>query len=112
MLGIRMRLLPAALLVWCPAAAAQGRSADLVLLHGTIVTVDATHPSATALAVSGDTVLAVGTDAEIQRYVGRATLVLDLHGAAALPGFIESHGHFLGLGEAKMQRDRTKAASW
>lgn len=112
MLGIRMRLLPAALLVWCPAAAAQGRSADLVLLHGTIVTVDATHPSATALAVSGDTVLAVGTDAEIQRYVGRATLVLDLHGAVVMPGFIESHGHFLGLGESKMQLDLTKAASW
>lgn len=110
--GIRVRLLPAALLVWCQAAAAQGRSADLVLLHGTIVTVDATHPGATALAVSGDTVLAVGTDVEIQRYVGPATRVLDLHGATALPGFIESHGHFLGLGESKMQLDLTKAASW
>jgi predicted amidohydrolase YtcJ len=108
---MRVRLVPAALLVWSQAAA-QGRSADLVLLHGTIVTVDATHPSATALAVSGDTILAVGTDAEIQRYVGPATRVLDLHGATALPGFIESHGHFLGLGESKMQLDLTKAASW
>ena len=110
--GIRMTLLPATLLVWCHAAAAQGRSADLVLLHGSIITVDAKHPNAAALAVSGDTVLAVGTDAEIQRYVGRGTRVLDLHGAMALPGFIESHGHFLGLGESKMQLDLTKAASW
>ena len=109
---IRRTLLPATLLAWCHAAAAQGRSADLVLLHGTIITVDAKHPGATALAVSGDTVLAVGTDAEIQRYVGPGTRVLDLHGATALPGFIESHGHFLGLGESRMQLDLTKAASW
>jgi predicted amidohydrolase YtcJ len=110
--GIRMTLLPATLLAWCHAAAAQGRSADLVLLHGSIITMDAKHPNAAALAVSGDTVLAVGTDAELQRYVGRRTRVLDLHGAMAIPGFIESHGHFLGLGESKMQLDLTKAASW
>jgi predicted amidohydrolase YtcJ len=109
---IRLPLFLAATLAWCHAAAAQRRSADLVLLHGTIVTVDTGHPDATALAVSGDTILAVGTDAEIQRYVGRATRVIDLHGATALPGFIESHGHFLGLGESKMQLDLTKATSW
>jgi predicted amidohydrolase YtcJ len=110
--GIRMTLLSGTLLVWPHAGAAQGRPADLVLLHGTIVTVDAQHPAATALAVSGDTILAVGTDAEIQRFVGRGTRVIDLHGATALPGFIESHGHFLGLGEARMQLDLTKATSW
>jgi predicted amidohydrolase YtcJ len=89
-----------------------GTPADLVLLHGTVVTVDSTHPDAQALAVRGDTIVAVGTDAEIQRYVGSQTRVIDLHGATAVPGFNEAHGHFMGLGESKMQLDLTKATSW
>lgn len=107
-----MLLATAALLAPCGAFAAQQRPADLVLLHGRIVTEDSTHPEAQALAVSGDTVVAVGTDAAIRRYAGRTTRVIDLRGAMAMPGFIESHGHFLGLGESKMQLDLTKAASW
>jgi predicted amidohydrolase YtcJ len=107
-----MLLATAALLAPCDAFAAQQRPADLVLLHGRIVTEDSTHPEAQALAVSGDTVVAVGTDAAIRRYAGRTTRVIDLRGAMAMPGFIESHGHFLGLGESQMQLDLTKAASW
>jgi predicted amidohydrolase YtcJ len=104
-----------ALLAMTAAAPAQQtvHPADLVLAHGTIVTGDPAHPTAQALAVAGDTVLAVGTDAQIARYIGPATRVVDLRGGAtAVPGFIESHGHFLQLGEAKMQLDLTPAASW
>ena len=102
----------AGLLALAAAASAQQRPADLVLLHGTIVTADSARPRAEALAVSGDSVVAVGTDAEIQRFVGRGTRVIDLAGATALPGFIESHGHFIGLGEARMQLDLTRATTW
>lgn len=102
----------AALLAPRDAAAVQQRPADLVLLHGTIVTVDSTQPQAQALAVAGDTILALGTDAQMQRFVGRGTRVIDLHGATAVPGFIESHGHFLGLGEARMELDLTRARTW
>lgn len=105
-------LTAAALVVPAEFAVAQQKPADLVLLHGTVVTADPHRPDGQALAVSGDTILAVGTDAEIQRYVGRGTSVIDLRGAMAMPGFIESHGHFIGLGEAKMQLDLTRAASW
>ncbi len=51
--------------------------ADLVLLHGKIVTMDKNHPAAEALAVRGDRIIAAGTDAQVQRHIGKATRVID-----------------------------------
>ncbi|MCY4673146.1 MAG: amidohydrolase [Bacteroidetes bacterium] len=87
-------------------------SADLVLTHGKIVTVDSSLPEAEALAVRGDTIVAVGTAEEIAIYIGSQTRVIDLDGKLAIPGFIEGHGHFLGVGEAKMILDLTTVKSW
>ena len=87
-------------------------SARLVLTNGKIVTVDSAQPEAEALAVKGDTIIAVGTIEEISAYIGERTLVIDLEGKLAIPGFIEGHGHFLGIGEAKMILDLTTATSW
>src|SRR5947209_2861743 len=94
------------------AAAAQQRGADLILLHGEVVTVDAQRPRAQAIAVRGDRILTLGSDAEIQKLAGPGTKVIDLRGRLTIPGFIEGHGHFMGLGESKMQLDLTKATSW
>ena len=86
--------------------------ADLVLRNGTIVTVDDLIPEAEALAVRGDRIVAVGRAAEIDRYIGDETQVIDLDGRLAIPGFIEGHGHFLGIGDAKLQLALGGAASW
>jgi len=86
--------------------------ADLVLMNGKIVTVDEAKPEAQALAVRGDLIAALGTDKEIKAYIGPATEVIDLEGKLAIPGFIESHGHFTGIGEAKLELDLTKAKNW
>jgi hypothetical protein len=86
--------------------------ADLVLHNGKIATVDTARPSAQALAVRGDTIVALGTDEEINRYIGDKTEVIDLAGKLAIPGFIDSHLHFMGVGEQKLQLDLTKARSW
>lgn len=86
--------------------------ATLVLQHGTVVTMDPATPKGQAVAVRGDRIIAVGTDAEIAPYVGPGTEIVDLKGQLAVPGFIESHGHFLGLGEAKTLLDLTTATSW
>src|SRR5438067_519595 len=80
-------------------AAAQQPRADLVLLHGDLFTVDSQHPRAHAIAVRGDRIAAVGSDSEIQRWVGSRTRVVDLRGRLAIPGFIDGHGHYTGLGE-------------
>lgn len=86
-----------------------GNPADLVLLGGKIVTLDARRPRASALAARGDRIVAVGDDAEIRRLVGNGTRVIDLAGRLAIPGFIEGHGHFVSLGRSKMILDLSRA---
>jgi predicted amidohydrolase YtcJ len=93
-------------------AACAPRPADLVLRNGKIVTVDPNRPEAQAIAISGYTIAAVGGDEEIARYVGPNTQVIDLNGRLAIPGFIEGHGHYMGLGESKMELDLTKARNF
>src|SRR5262245_47846695 len=76
------------------------RPADLVLRSGKIVTVDDARPEAQALAVTGDTIAAIGSNDEIQPFIGPSTRVIDLKGALATPGFIDAHVHFTGVGDA------------
>jgi predicted amidohydrolase YtcJ len=68
--------------------------ADLILHGGVIWTGAAGRPPAQAVAVAGDKVLAVGSDAEILAGRGPKTRVIDLRGAFALPGFNDNHVHF------------------
>jgi len=87
-------------------------TADLVLNGGRVVTVDSLMPEAEAVAIKGDRILAVGTNEEIAGHIGEATEVIELAGRLVIPGFIEGHGHFLGLGRAKMILDLTQATTW
>ena len=92
--------------------AAKKAPADLVLTNGKLVTLDPNVPEAEAVAVNGDRITAVGSSKEIRAYIGDATKVIDLQGKLALPGFIDSHAHFDGVGEARMILDLTKAKNW
>lgn len=76
--------------------------ADRVLTGGTVITVDPQRPEAEAVAIKDGRILAVGSADEIARHIGNATEVIDLGGRVAMPGFIEGHGHFLGLGQSLM----------
>ena len=86
--------------------------ADLVLMGGRIATMNAESPEAEALAARGPELVAVGSDKEIGRLIGPDTEVIDLAGALAVPGFIDAHAHFLGVGRAKMQLDLRPAADF
>jgi predicted amidohydrolase YtcJ len=68
--------------------------ADIVLLNGQILTVDARDSIAQAVAIAGGRIVAVGTDADVRARVGSATEVVDLHGRTATPGLIDTHVHF------------------
>jgi predicted amidohydrolase YtcJ len=94
------------------AAGSETEPADLVLRNGQIVTVDEALPEAQAVAIRGHRIVAVGTDEEIGRFVGRRTQVIDLAGRLAIPGFIEGHGHFMGVGQAKMNLDLMNVRNW
>jgi predicted amidohydrolase YtcJ len=69
--------------------------ADLVIINGNIFTVDTANPSAQAIAVKGETVIAVGTTREISGYIQKdLTRVIDAGGRLVLPGFNDAHVHF------------------
>jgi predicted amidohydrolase YtcJ len=105
-------LLVSAIVLAAGCAVESENAADLVLRNGKVVTVDPAVPDGEAIAVQGDKILAVGSDADIAQYIGSATQVIDLEGQLAIPGFIEAHGHFLGVGDAKMQLDLMTVANW
>jgi predicted amidohydrolase YtcJ len=91
---------------------AQSPPADLVITNARVVTVDDSLPEAEAVAVVGDRIAAVGTASAIRQRVGPSTAVIDAGGQLVLPGFIESHGHFTGVGDAQLTLDLTPARSW
>ena len=96
------------------ACSSQGSAtpADLVLRNGKVVTMDSTTPQGQAVAITGDKITAVGSDADIQKYVGANTKVIDLQGHLAIPGFDESHGHFTGLGQALSELKLMGVPTW
>ncbi|MBM3568159.1 MAG: amidohydrolase [Alphaproteobacteria bacterium] len=75
--------------------AAWAQPADLVLRNGRIVTLDAGDRVVQAVAVRGERIAAVGSEAEIAPLVGPATASLDLGGRTVVPGLIDSHLHQL-----------------
>ena len=88
------------------------QAATLVLRGGKIVTVDDAKPEAQAMAVRGDAIVALGSNQEIQPYIGAGTRVIDLKGALAVPGLIDAHVHFTGVGEAARNLKLGTAKNW
>jgi predicted amidohydrolase YtcJ len=86
--------------------------ADLVLRGGRIVTLDERRPDVEALAVRGDTIVAIGSERDIQPYVASSTRIIDLKGALATPGLIDAHVHFTGVGEAARNLKLSTARDW
>jgi predicted amidohydrolase YtcJ len=100
-----------AALAGAPALISQQPPADLVLLNGKIVTLE-TPGEVQALAARAGRIVALGSTAEIKRLAGQNTEVIELAGQLAIPGFIEGHGHFNGVGQAQLQLNLMKAGSW
>lgn len=85
--------------------------ADLVVLNGRLVTL-ASPSEAEALAAAGGRIVFVGSTEEARAWIGPDTEILDLEGRLGVPGFIEGHGHFWSLGEAKLQLALGEAGTW
>jgi hypothetical protein len=93
-------------------ACRKGQSvADLALLGGRVWTGDAGRPWAEAVAVRGDKIIAVGTAAEIRRLSGRETRVINPGEGLVVPGFVDSHTHFLDGGFALLSIHLREAKS-
>lgn len=99
-------------LVFLFAFVAFAQPADLVLRNGKIVTMNPSQPAAQAIAIRGDKIIAVGSNADAAKLTGPRTQVIDLHGQLAIPGFIEGHGHFTGVGQFRLGLDLREARTW
>ncbi len=95
-----------------PAAARAAEPADLVLRNAVVHTVDAKRPRAEAVAVRGNRIVAVGSNADVQPFVGNRTRVLDFAGRTVVPGFNDSHAHFRGIGFARLDVDLVGTRSY
>jgi predicted amidohydrolase YtcJ len=80
-------------------------SADLIITNAKVWTVDASRPTAQAVAVLGDHIVAVGTNAEVEAWRGANSMVIDAGGKLLLPGFNDAHVHFVSGG---MQLDNVQ----
>lgn len=87
-------------------------TADLILINGNIYTVDPANPRVEAIAIQGDRILKTGSTIEIERLKSDKTQVIDLKGQFVMPGFIEGHGHFSGLGSSLINLNFLKSKSW
>jgi predicted amidohydrolase YtcJ len=85
--------------------------ADVVLLRGNILTLDARHPRVSGVAIRGEEIVATGSDAEMKSWTGPATRVVDLHGEFATAGFNDAHVHIGSAGRGKLAIDIEGARS-
>jgi len=72
---------------------------DLILFAGNLITVDPRQPRAQAIAIRGETILAVGADADVLSLAGADTRRIDLHGMTVVPGFNDAHNHMAFFGQ-------------
>lgn len=85
--------------------------ADTLFIHGQVVTMDARGTVAEAVAVCAGKVVGVGSTADVQAMAGRGTQVVDLAGRLLLPGFTDSHVHFLEWAALQTDLSLHRAAS-
>ena len=75
---------------------------DLILHHGRIITVDARDRVADAIAIAGNRIVAVGSNADVMKLAGASTRRIDLEGRAVTPGLLDAHAHFSGGGSDRL----------
>ncbi len=96
---LRSPILIASLLLAFTPLHAQPPAADLIVTNAKVWTVDKARPEAQAVAVLGERIVAVGTDAEVSTWRGPRSKVIDAKGRRVLPGFNDSHVHFSAGGQ-------------
>jgi len=87
-------------------------TAQLILLNGRFFTADSSTSAVTAIAIANERILALGSDEEMRKLADKNTQIIDLQGNFAMPGFIEGHGHFHGLGQSLQNLNLMETHSW
>jgi predicted amidohydrolase YtcJ len=88
-------------------ACSTSQPADLIIKGGIIYTSNEAQPTVEAVAVVADTIVYAGDLAGLKPFEGKNTKTIDLKGQTMTAGFIETHGHIMGLGYSEMNLDLT-----
>jgi hypothetical protein len=88
----------------CTAGAEQQTPADLIIVNGQVLTVDARNTRAEAVAIRGNTIAAVGTTDQIRKMAGPSTRIIDAGGRSVVPGFNETHVHATGASRGEVSQ--------
>ncbi len=86
--------------------------ADMVIMNGTVATVDEEFSIKEAVAVLDGKIVFVGKSRVARRFIGDSTNVIDAEGKLVLPGLIDAHGHLHSLGEQLANLDINGTKSW
>jgi predicted amidohydrolase YtcJ len=88
------------------------KPADLAIINAKILVCDPAMTRASALAVQSGRIVAIGERVEIEPFLDKSTQVIDAAGMTVTPGLIDSHLHFIGLGQSLQMLDLSEADSW
>ena len=103
---------PAVLLALaCVVSAHQRPVADMVLLGGKIISVDAEERVYPAMAIAKERILALGSDAAMKQHIGPQTRVIELAGRAVIPGIVQSHSHAIGAARHSLWQTHVELTS-
>jgi len=83
----------------CLGVTAYSQAADLVITNANVHTINSAQPTAQSIAVIGNKIMAVGSNADTKSFIGSKTRVIDAGGKVVIPGFNDAHVHFLETGQ-------------
>src|SRR5678815_4123644 len=87
-------------------------TAELVINNAKVYTINKNQPDAEALAVKDGKIIFVGNNADVKKYIGDKTEIIDAKGQFVMPGFIEGHGHIHGLGASLINLNLMNVKNW
>tara|TARA_R110002124_G_scaffold206581_4_gene373186 strand:+ start:26446 stop:28194 length:1749 start_codon:yes stop_codon:yes gene_type:complete len=88
------------------------QKASIVLKGGAIYTISPDQPQVEAVALRDSIIIFAGLEKDLEEYIGAETKVFDLNGKILTPGWIEGHGHFMGLGYSELNLDLSNTKSF
>jgi predicted amidohydrolase YtcJ len=104
--------LPALFFLFLNCNSENHEAAELVLHNAKIFTVNKNQPEAEAVAVKGGKIIFTGSNADVKKFIGDKTEVIDCNGQFVMPGFIEGHGHIHGLGSSLVNLNLMHVKNW
>ncbi len=98
--------------LWVSCQNEQKQVPDLIIHNAKIYTVDEDRSMYEAISIRDGKIIDLGTDESILTQTGEKTQLIDAEKAFVIPGFIEGHGHFSGLGQSLMNLNFLRSKSW